>query len=458
MVGQLSMGHTGGTLEPMNVSTKQRQIAELARQHPERVFIALNHYLDYEWLRRAYELTRKDGAVGIDGVTAQAYERNLRANLQDLLERMKSGRYQAPPVRRAYLPKEDGTYRPLGIPTFEDKIAQRAIVMLLVPIYEQDFRACSFGFRPGRSAHHALERLRDDIMERQGKWIPDLDIANYFGTIEHRYLRAALDKRVKDGVVRRLIDKWLKAGVLEQGTLTHPEEGTPQGGVASPLLANIFLHYVLDVWVEDRVAPRLKGRSSLIRFADDAVGVFEDREDCERVHRALEQRLVQFGLTLHPTKTRIVDFRFVRERDKRSGQHTGSAFDFLGFTHVWKRSRRGMWVVLRKTAKTRYARALRRVSAYCKRHRHDRLPEQHQQLCRRLLGHYAYYGTTGNSKSIRAFAHQVARIWQKWLKRRSGRRKLTWAKFNRLLERFPFPPPRIVHTFGWRPSFSERSQ
>jgi group II intron reverse transcriptase/maturase len=330
--------------------------------------------------------------------------------------------------------------------------------MLLVPIYEQDFKDCSFGFRPGRSAHQALERLRDDIMERAGKWILDVDIANYFGTIGHRYLRAALDKRVKDGVVRRLIDKWLKAGILEQQTLTHPGEGTPQGGVASPLLANIFLHYVLDVWFEERVAPRLRGRSSLIRFADDAVGVFEDREDCERVRRALEQRLGRFGLTLHPTKTRVVDFRYVRERDKRPGHHTGSAFDFLGFTHVWKRSRRGMWVVLRKTAKARYARALRRVSAYCKRHRHRRLPEQHQQLCRMLLGHYAYYGTTGNSKSIRAFAHQVPRIWQKWLKRRSGRYKLTWEKFNRLLERFPFPPPRIVHTFGWQPSFSERSQ
>jgi RNA-directed DNA polymerase len=229
-------------------------------------------------------------------------------------------------------------------------------------------------------------------------------------------------------------------------------------GVASPLLANIYLHYVLDVWFEDRVAPRLKGRSSLIRFADDAVGVCEDREDCERVRRVLEQRLERFGLTLHPTKTRIVDFRLVRERDKRPGQHTGSAFDFLGFTHVWKRSRRGMWVVLRKTAKTRYARALRRVSEYCKRYRHVRLPEQHQQLCRMLRGHYAYYGTVGNSKSIRAFAHQVPRIWQKWLKRRSGRHTLTWEKFNRLLARFPLPPPRIVHTFGWQSSFSERSQ
>jgi RNA-directed DNA polymerase len=259
-------------------------------------------------------------------------------------------------------------------------------------------------------------------------------------------------------VVRRLIDKWLKAGILEQGTLTQPEEGTPQGGVASPLLANIFLHYVWAVWFEDRVAPRLQGSSSLMRFADDAVGGFEDREDCQRVRRALEQRLAQFGLTLHPTKTRLVDFRGVREREKRPGRHTGSAFDFLGFTHVWKRSRRGMGVVLRKTAKTRYARALRWVSDYCKRHRHRRLPEHHQHLCPMLLGHYAYYGTTGNSKGIRAFAHQVPRIWQKWRRRRSGRRKLRWAKFNGLLERFPLPPPRLVHTFGWQPSLRARSQ
>lgn len=445
------MGNTPGALEPDHVSTKQRRIAELARTHPERSFAALHHHLDLGWLHQAYVRTRKDGAAGIDGMTAEQYERNLRSNLENLLERLKSGRYRAPAVRRTYIPKDDGTRRPLGIPTFEDKVAQRAVVMLLEPMYEQDFRACSYGFRPGRSAHQALERLRDDIMGRNGQWILDLDISNYFGTIDHGQLRAALDKRVKDGVIRRLIDKWLSAEVLEDGIVTVPGEGTPQGGVISPLLANIFLHYVLDEWFQDVVIPRLRGRSSIVRFADDAVCVFEKRDDCLRVHAVLPKRFAKYGLTLHPTKTRIIEFRFAREQHKQPGEHTGGAFDFLGFTHYWRRSRRGSWVVVRKTAKKRYARALRRIYEYCKRSRHDPLPDQHRRLSLALLGHYAYYGITGNSECLRNFAHQVNRVWQKWLQRRTGMRTLTWDKFNRLLKRFPLPAARVVHRYQASP-------
>jgi group II intron reverse transcriptase/maturase len=442
------------------VSTRQRRIAELARQHPDRVFTSLNHYLDLDWLYQAYELTRKDGAPGIDGVTAKEYERELRSNLASLLEGMKSGTYRASAVRRTYIPKDDGTQRPLGIPTFEDKVAQRAVVMLLEPIYEQDFRDCSYGFRPERSAHQALERLRDDIMERSGKWILDMDVSNYFGTIDHNRLREALDKRVKDGVIRRLIDKWLKAGVLEDGTLSIAEEGTPQGGVISPLLANIFLHEVLDRWFQDIVIPRLRGRSSIVRFADDAVGVFENREDCERVREVMAKRLAKYGLTLHPTKTRIVDFRFLRQRDKQSGEHTASSFDFLGFTHVWKRSRRGSWVVTRKTMKKRHARALRRVYLYCRRHRHDPIREQHGRLSSMLLGHFAYYGITGNSECIRNFAHQVNRVWHKWLQRKRyysrfhdprvlhvflpSARRMSWNRFSGPLRRFMPSGPRAA--------------
>lgn len=446
-MAESSLRNMEGTLEPKTVSTKQRRIAELAKQHPERIFISLNHYLDLEWLHEAYVLTRKDGAPGIDGVTARMYEQNLRANLEDLLERMKSGTYRAPAVRRVYIPKSDGSRRPLGIPTFEDKVAQRAIVMLLEPIYEQDFKNCSYGFRPGRSAHQALEHLRNNIMDRNGKWILDLDISNYFGTIDHGRLRCVLDKRVKDGIVRRLIDKWLKAGILENGTITRSREGTPQGGVASPLLANIFLHTVLDVWFHEGMGPWLRGRSSMVRFADDAVLVFENRAECEWVSEVLAVRMSDFGLALHPTKTHIVDFRFTRERNKCPGEHIGGSFDFLGFTHVWKRSRRGAWVVTRMTAKKRYAKALRNAYEYCQRHRHDPIAEQQRRLHRMMLGHYAYYGITGNAKSIRNFAHEVPRVWHKWLQRRSGMRKLTWAKFNRLLKRFPLPTPRIVHRY-----------
>jgi group II intron reverse transcriptase/maturase len=444
-------GQTPGAQKPESVSTKQRRIAELARQHPQRVFISLNHYLDYQWLYEAYRRTRKDGAAGIDGVTADYYAQNLRENLEGLLERLKSGRYRAPSVRRAYILKEDGTKRPLGIPTFEDKLAQRAIVMLLEPIYEQDFLDCSYGFRPGRSAHQALDRLWKDIMQRGGRWILDLDISNFFGTIDHKQLRAVLDKRVRDGVIRRLIDKWLKAGVLEDGARITYSAGTPQGGVASPLLANILLHHVLDQWFDREVVPRMRGRSSMIRYADDVVFVFEDHQDCQRVHQVLAKRLARYGLTVHPSKTRIVDFRVVRRRDRNSGGHGNDSFDFLGFRHYWKRSRRGRWVVGRKTVSGRLARSLRKVHHYCRRYRHRSLLEQHGYLCRLLRGHYAYYGIVGNFRSIANFAYQLRRIWRMWLRRRNGLRRLTWEKFNRMLERLALPQPRIVHSLGYSP-------
>jgi len=446
-----SKGNTPGTLQPDPVSTKQRRIAELARQHSQRAFIALNHYLDYDWLYQAYRRTRKDGAPGIDGVMAKAYEEHLRENLLGLLERLKSGRYQAPAVRRVYIEKDNGTLRPLGIPTFEDKIAQRAVVMLLEPIYEQDFLDCSYGFRPGRSPHQALEGLRHDIRERNGQWILDLDISNYFGTIDHRHLRAVLDQRVKDGLIRKLIDKWLKAGVLEEGLWTVPDQGTPQGGVISPVLANMFLHQVLDTWFHREVVPRLRGRSSMVRYADDVVCVFENREEALRVREVVEKRLAQYGLTVHPTKTHLVDLRGVQDRGRLPGDHTEHTFDFLGFTHVWKRSRRGAWVVLRQTARQRLTRSLRRVAEYCRRHRHDPLRQQQQYLSQLLRGHYAYYGILGNARGIANFAYHVRRLWHQWLKRRNGLRRLAWDKFNAMLRRLVLPAPRIVQTFGWTP-------
>ena len=322
------------TLSSTTTSTKQQWIAEQAREHPERVFTSLHHLIDGEWMREAYRRTRKDGATGIDGVTAADYEKDLEANLESLLNRIKSGSYRAPPVRRHYIPKADGTRRPLGIPTFEDKVAQRAILMMLEPIYEADFLPCSYGFRPGRSAHDALKALRTGFMEQGCRWVIDADIAKYFDSIDHGHLRSFLDLRIKDGVVRRMIDKWLKAGVLEGESLRRTETGTPQGGVISPLLSNVFLHHVLDVWFERVAKPRLKGRCLLVRYADDAVLTFEDHLSGRRMLAALAKRLGRYGLTLHKTKTRFVDFRFKRPR----GRHpttVGTTFDFLGFTHVW---------------------------------------------------------------------------------------------------------------------------
>lgn len=442
------MGNTEGALKPESVSTKQRRIAELARTNPKMAFTSLNHHLDDEWLRYAYDLTRKDGATGIDGQTAANYEANLGENLRSLLSRIKSGRYHAPPVRRTHIPKADGTTRPLGIPTFEDKVAQRAIVLLLEPLYEQDFMSCSYGFRPGRSAHHALRDLRSHIMANNGRWVLDVDLRKYFDTIDHRHLRTFLDRRVVDGVIRNMIDKWLKAGVLDEGRLYRPELGTPQGGVISPLLANVFLHYVLDEWFAQAVSPRMKRKHTLVRFCDDFVMVFEDFLDCRRVLETLGKRVGRFGLALHPDKTRMVDFRFKRPDGERHPATQATTFDFLGFTHIWGKSWQGKNVVYQRTAKARYARALRSVHDWCKKSLHRPLTAQRARLRRMMQGHYAYYGITGNTRRLRWYAHQVEHIWRKWLSRRGRGNPITWERFQRILDEHPLPRPRIVHRYA----------
>ena len=310
----------------------------------------------------AYRLTRKDGAPGIDGVTAADYEVNLEANLLNLLEHIKSGRYHAPPVRRAYIPKADGSQRMLGIPSFEDKVAQRAVTMVLEAIYEQDFLPCSYGFRPGRSAHQALRTLQNVLWAKRLYWVLDIDIRQYFDSIPHSHLRTFLEQRVTDGVIRRMIDKWLKAGAVEDGILHYATEGTPQGGVISPCLSNIFLHYVLDEWFETEVKPRLRGECTLVRFADDALMAFDNIDNAKRVLLVLGKRLARYGLTLHPDKTRLVDFRPKRLQGTRHPETDGTSFDFLGLTHVWGRSRNGRDMVRQVTAKGRFARAVAALS------------------------------------------------------------------------------------------------
>src|SRR5262249_30819165 len=317
------------TLSLTNLATRRERIAGLARTQRGVALSTLHHLIDLEWMQEAYRLTRKDGAPGIDGVMADAYARNLEANLLDLLDRIKTGRYQAPPVRRTYIPKADGSRRPLGIPTFEDKVAQRAIVMVLEAVFEQDFLPCSFGFRPGRSAHQALQYLRAGFMSQRLRWVIDIDIKKYFDSIPHSHLRDFLDRRVIDGVIRRMIDKWLKAGILEDGVLRHTTEGSPQGDVISPCLSNIFLHHVLDEWFEHEVRPRLAGRCTLVRFADDAVMAFEDVLDAKRVLGVLGKRLARYGLTLHPDKTRFVDFRNTASNGMADPARDGTTFTAL---------------------------------------------------------------------------------------------------------------------------------
>jgi group II intron reverse transcriptase/maturase len=433
-------------MDPANLLTKWHWIVALARKKPGEVLFSLNHVIDFEWMREAYIRTRKDGATGIDGVTAQEYEANLEANLRDLLERIKSGRYKAPPVRRAYIPKADGSQRPLGIPTFEDKVAQRAIAMVLEAVYEQDFLSCSYGFRPGRSAHQALNSLSGVITVHRQHWVLDVDVRKYFDSISHSHLREILDQRVTDGVIRRMIDKWLNAGVLEAGNLHFATEGTPQGGVISPMLSNIFLHHVLDKWFEDEVRPRMRGKATLIRFADDFVMTFETYYDAKRVMDVLGKRFDRFGLKLHPEKTRFLDFRPQRHRGTPPDCKAQS-FDFLGFTHSWVKSRKGKDIVRQTTAKSRFARGLGAVKDWCRINRHQPIREQHARLSAVLKGHYAYYGITGNIWRLQEYRYRVVLIWHKWLERRTRGRTLTWATFSALLARHPLPAARIIHRY-----------
>jgi len=435
------------TLSREDISTRQQKLVELARIEPKLELTTLAHHIDEVWLREAYRRTRKDGAAGVDGVTAAQYGEALEANLTSLLGRFKTGSYRAPAVRRVHIPK-DGTpkkTRPIGIPTLEDKVLQRAVLMVLEPIYEQDFLPCSYGFRPGRSAHQALEALWRGLMDLGGGWVIDLDIRSFFDNVDRGHLRDFLDRRVRDGVIRRAIGKWLNAGVMEEGVVSHPERGTPQGGVVSPTLSNLYLHEVLDLWFEQEVKPRLGGRAFEVRFADDAVLGFEREEDARRVLEVLPKRFGKYGLTLHPEKTRLVDFRSPR-RGRRGGSQRERSFDMLGFTHYWGRSRKGRWVVKRKTAKDRFSRALKRVGQWCRKYRHWRVAEQHAALGRKLRGHFAYYGITGNAHALARFRYEVERRWRNWLNRRSWATRLNWEKFSRLCKRYPLPPPRVVHS------------
>jgi RNA-directed DNA polymerase len=438
-----------GASEPDPVSTKQQQIAELAKQDPQRGLFSLAHHIDWRWLYEAYRRVRKNGATGVDGQTAADYAAHLGDNLRSLLERAKSGTYRAPPVRRVHIPKGTGDEtRPIGIPTFEDKVLQRAVVMVLEAVYEQDFRDCSYGFRPGRSAHQALATLWQQTMKTGGGWLVEVDIRKFFDTLDHAQLRELLRRRVRDGVLLRLIDKWLKAGVLEDGTLTVPVQGSPQGGVISPFLANVYLHYVLDLWFEQEVQPRLKGRAFLIRYADDFVIGFTNEADARRVLAVLPKRFGKSGLTIHPDKTRLVPFRSPAASARgRSG--TGSSpgtFDLLGFTHFWGRSRKGTWVVKRRTAADRLQRAIRTIADWCRRNRHRPIPEQHQTLWQKLLGHFAYYGITGNGEALHKFRDAVLGLWRQWLSRRSRGNPMSWDHFNLLLKRYPLPAALVVHS------------
>lgn len=439
------------TLRSETVSTRLERIAKLAREAPDMVLTTLAHHIDDTWMLEAYRRTRKDGAVGVDQQTADDYARDLEGNLRVLLDRAKKGTYRAPPVRRVHIPKGNGETRPIGIPTFEDKVLQRAVAMVLEAVYEPSFCDGSYGFRPGRSAHMALDALQHAMTVTAGGWVLEVDIRKFFDTLDHRHLQEILRQRVRDGVIVRLVGKWLNAGVQEAGTLSYPDAGTPQGGVISPILANIYLHTVLDEWFEKEVKPRLRGKATLVRYADDAAIVFTHEADAHRVLDVLPKRFARFGLALHPDKTRLVEFgRPDRRRNGGDGNDGPGTFDLLGFTHYWALSRKGNWVVKRRTAADRLSRALRRTFEWLRSMRHGRIREYWPTLVQKMRGHYQYYGVTGNFDRLEAFYQRVRRLWQKALARRSQRSRMNWTRMMRVLERYPLPRPRI--TRAWRPT------
>ena len=433
----------GDTPRSQTVSTKLRRIAERAAEYPDMVFTTLAHLIDVDFLKEAFRRTRKQAAPGVDGVTADEYARDLDANLRDLYQRMRSGTYRAQPVRRGWVPKDGGGDRPIGITALDDKIAQRAVTMILEAIYEQSFLDCSYGFRPGRRPHAALKELRDQALGLNISWVLDADISGFFDSLDHSHLRESIRRRVSDGGILRYIGKWLNAGVLDEGKLSYPEKGTPQGGVISPMLSKIFLHTVLDEWFEREVTPRMRGRCFMIRFADDVVIGFEREDDARRMMDVLPKRFTRFGLTVHPDKTRLVPFGRPR-RDDESGRGSGT-FDFLGFTHYWAKSRRGFWIIKRKTKRKRLSRALSVVWQWCRKHRHVHVTEQYRALCSKLRGHYQYFGIRGNYRALQLLYRHVRRTWRFWLGRRCSNGYIPWEAFEERRRVFRLPVPRIVH-------------
>jgi RNA-directed DNA polymerase len=386
----------------------------------------------------------------VDGVTYAEYEEHLVGNLLKLHEQLKRKTYRAQPLRRIYIDKEDGRKRPISIPALEDKIVQRATVELLNAIFEQDFLDCSYGFRPGRSAHDALDEVGRVLCRKPMACVLELDICAYFDSIVRKLLVEMIERRVTDGSILRLIGKWINVGVIEDGRLLVSETGTGQGQIISPLLANVYLHHVLDVWFEEEVKPRLKGQAIEIRYADDAILCFQYREDALKVLRVLPKRFARFGLTLHPEKTRLVDFgrRALAQAEQMGSQP--ATFDFLGFTHKCARSRRGKFTVHVGSMKKRLKRAFKAVAEWCREHRHDAVAQQQQALNAKLRGHYQYYGRPTNYRSLWQFYRGVRRLWHKWLNRRTRGKTLPWARYAQLLRRHPLLCPRITHAWTAR--------
>jgi RNA-directed DNA polymerase len=430
-----------GAQTSTNLSPKLMKVAERAKRRPEARLLALAYLMDEELLKEAFGRIRKDAAVGVDGVNKEQYGAHLDDNIRGLHTRMKEGRYRHQPIRRVHIPKAPGKTRPIGISTIEDKIVQNALMMVLEAIYEQDFLDCSYGFRPGRSAHDALRTLNAACMRGEVNVVLEADIESFFDSIDRKKLMEMLRQRVNDESFMRLVGKCLHLGVLDGEDYTEPDVGTAQGSVLSPMLGNIYLHHVLDVWLDREVKPRLRGKTCLVRYADDLVIGFERPEEAEMVMAMLRQRMAEYGLRLHPEKTRLVPFK--RPSSRQDGGKGPGTFDFLGFTLLWRKTQKGHWGQNLKTRKARLQRAKLALNDFCRRHRHEPVKEQHASLCRRISGHINYFGVNGNLDCITRLVRAAERIWYRWLRRRSNRTRLNWQRFGDLLRAFPLPCPSI---------------
>jgi len=425
------------------MSTEELQIASRARKHEKEAITNLHQFIDERMLQSSFRRLNKNSSPGVDGKYWHNYSIEALVGMWGLLESFKSGEYKAPPIRRVYIPKgRDKTEkRPLGIPTIEDKVLQESVRRVLTPIYEVDFKDFSFGFRTNYSAHKAIDYMFKEVSYKGLHYIIDADIKDYFGSIDHSILREFLDYRVKDGVIRKMLDKWLKAGILEDEQLRYPKGGTPQGGLISPLLSNIYLHYVLDVWFSEQIQPLLSGKSFIVRYADDFVLGFENEEDALRVMEVLPKRFKRYKLELHPEKTKIIKLGTERGIGNRG-------FDFLGFTHFLGKSRKNKLVLKRKTSSKKQTLAISKTHDWIKDNRHRRINEIISELNAKLRGHYNYYGITFNDRSIQNYYYQTTRNLHKWLNRRGGKRTWNWKRINRLIiDWHPLLKPKIYHSY-----------
>jgi group II intron reverse transcriptase/maturase len=423
------------------MSTELLKVTERAKRDPQGRILSLARLIDVAALQRAFGRIRKGAAVGVDGMTKEQYGQRLEENLERLHERLGTQRYRHQPIRRVYIPKEQGKKRPIGISAIEDKLVQDALREVLEALYEPVFSDSSYGFRPGRSAHDALRALNQMLYRRKANWIIEADIVSYFDSIDRKKLKEMLRLRVADESFMRLVGKCLHVGILDGTEYSEPDEGTAQGSTLSPLLGNVYLHHVLDLWLETEVHPRLRGRMRLIRYCDDFVIGFEREDDARRVMAVLGKRFERYGLRLHPDKTRL--FECGRPRMGQRGGKGPTTFDFLGFTVHWRWNHQGFWALGLKTRKARQRRAITSAADWCRRHRHEPMKTQHAMLSQKLNGHYNYFGVGGNSRCLASLARQVRQIWRKWLRRRGQRTRLTWQRFKALLEAYPLPPPRI---------------